>query len=131
MKQYEKPNYTRVFFAANQGQVIPAETGARRFLVLDVGGEHKEDGPYFAAIDKQMAAGGAEAMMFDLVHFDISAVDFTNVPVTDALKDQIAMGLDPEMEWLVSFLSEGEMPKAYGDSLRRTLALRACVGARQ
>lgn len=45
---------------------------ARRFLVLVVSEDRKEDHEYFAAIWKQMETGGYEAMLYELVNLDIT-----------------------------------------------------------
>ncbi len=101
-------NYTRVFVTSNEDWAIPATPGERRFFVLDVAATRMQDSEYFGAITAQMKAGGAEAMLYDLLKHDYSAIDLRNPPKTDALKDQIEIGLPPNLAWLVSALSQGE-----------------------
>jgi hypothetical protein len=110
LELFHGPNFTHVIITSNEDWVVPAEPGERRYFVLDVGDKHQKDAKYFAAIDAQMEAGGAEAMLYDLMQLDISKVDFANPPFTDALKDQIHIGLSPQMKWLSSILASGCFP---------------------
>lgn len=110
-------NYTHLWVTSNEGWVVPATPGERRFFVLNVGEQHTKNSVYFAAIDKQMEDGGAAAMLYDLLKFDYSAIDLRNPPETDALHEQIAMGLSPRMRWIVSALSEGRFPSRTGDGV--------------
>ncbi len=101
---------THLWLDTNEDHAVPAEDGERRFFVLDVGKGQMMNTGYFAAINKQMENGGAEAMLYDLLHYDYSSLDLRNPPMTDALRDQITTGLKPQFQWLRDFLSDGELP---------------------
>ena len=61
-------NYMRLAFVSNEDWVVPAGLDdERRFFVVECGDAHRNDIPYFAAIDRQMKAGGLEAMVADLL----------------------------------------------------------------
>ena len=107
-------NFTRVFITSNEEWTVPATSGERRFFVLDVGDKHAKETKYFAAIDQQMREGGSAAMLHDLLEFDYSEIDLRNPPVTDALNDQIEIGLKAPLAWLASALSDGHFP-FFGD----------------
>ena len=60
---------------------------------------------YFAALQKQMDHGGREAMLWDLMHRDISGVNLRKPPATAALWEQKVRSMSPEQgsvptEWL-------------------------------
>jgi Family of unknown function (DUF5906) len=101
-------NFTRVFVTSNEDWIVPATPGERRFFVLDVGDKHVKESKYFAAIDQQMREGGAAAMLHDLLKVDYSEIDLRNPPATDALSEQIEIGLKAPLAWLASVLSEGQ-----------------------
>ncbi len=56
----QQPNFLHVMMASNEEWVVPASMDARRFFVLVVSEAKKNDHAYFAAIWKQMEAGGYE-----------------------------------------------------------------------
>jgi hypothetical protein len=75
-----------------------------------VGEEHKEDHPYFAAIDQQMSSGGREALLHYLLNFDLSQVNLMVIPKTEALLEQIIESATPEQAWWLDTLKRGELP---------------------
>jgi hypothetical protein len=103
-------NYVRLFVGSNENWVVPAGLEERRFAVLDVGEEHMQDGPYFAAIDEEMDNGGREALLDYLMRFDLKTVDLRSIPKTAALAEQKVNSLDPEQTWWLDVLSRGELP---------------------
>jgi hypothetical protein len=68
----QAPNYLHVMMASNEDWVVPASLDARRFFVLEVSEDRKNDLAYFVAIWKQMNAGGFEAMLHDLLQRDLT-----------------------------------------------------------
>ncbi len=61
----EVPNYLHLMMASNEDWVVPAAMDARRFFVLEVTNHVQNQHTYFAAIWKQMEAGGYAAMLHD------------------------------------------------------------------
>jgi hypothetical protein len=82
---------------------------------LDVAAHHQNDSAYFAAIDRQMEAGGAAAMLYDLLHMDLTDFDVRKMPSTDALVDQKLHSLEGDTKWLLDVLMTGEIPGAVAD----------------
>jgi hypothetical protein len=93
--------------ASNEQWVVPAGDNARRFAVLEVSEDHKEDYPYFAAIDAQMESGGLEAMLHELQTIDISDVQLRKAPYTRALLEQKEHTLAGVDRFVLDFLRSG------------------------
>jgi hypothetical protein len=104
-------NLIRLFVTGNQDWLVPAGFGERRFAVIDVGEAHKEDHPYFAAIDKEMSEGGREALLHHLLNFDLFTVDLRTIPKTEALLEQIIETATPEQAWWLDTLKRGKLPR--------------------
>lgn len=103
-------NYVRLLVCGNPNWLVPAGFGERRFAVLDVGENHKEDHAYFAAIDAEMDNGGREALLHHLLNFDLTTVNLRTIPKTTALLDQQLASLDAEQGWWLDVLSRGLLP---------------------
>lgn len=105
-------NHLKIVMASNNEWVVPASWDERRYAVFDVVPPRAPDWKaYFAALNAQMQNGGLEAMLADLLHFDLG--DWTPwqaIPATDALMRQKALSLSPEEEWLLGVLEAGEIP---------------------
>lgn len=103
----EMPNYLHLMMASNEEWVVPASLEARRFLVLEVLDAVKNDHTYFAAIWKQMEAGGYAAMLHDLLAFDLSTFNVREVPTTDGLHHQRKLSLGTTESWWLDCLERG------------------------
>ena len=103
-------NYLRLFVTGNQDWLVPAGFGERRFAVLDMGEEHVKDLPYFAAVDEEMNNGGREALLYHLLHFDLSRVNLRVIPKTSALLEQQIESATPEQAWWLDTLRSGRLP---------------------
>lgn len=97
----QMPNFLHLMMASNEEWVVPASLESRRFLVLEASGAHVSDFQYFAAIWEEMEAGGYEAMLFDLLHHDLTGFNVRRVPMTDGLQEQrkLSLGTSPEAWW--------------------------------
>jgi 5S rRNA maturation endonuclease (ribonuclease M5) len=73
---------------SNEDWIVPAGPDARRFTVLDVGEDRREDEDYFGAIMKQLKSGGYEALLHFLLGFDIKGFNPRHHFATEALTDQ-------------------------------------------
>lgn len=100
-------NFMHLIVASNHEWVIPATSEARRWLVLDVGEDHLQDHAYFRAISEQMKNGGREALLYELLHYDGSAVDLWTVPKTEALADQKVHSMTPVQKFWFNCLKAG------------------------
>lgn len=103
----QTPNYLHIIMASNNEWVVPAGFGERRFFVLDVSNEHKQDKPYFAAIKNELESGGYAAMLYDLMHYDLRKYEVRDVPETKALQDQKKQSLESKHGWWREVLSRG------------------------
>ncbi len=101
------PNFTHVILASNSQWVVPAGADERRFFVLDVGEDKKQNIGYFKAIQDQLDKGGREALLHALFHHDLSEFQVRTMPKTAALMDQKLYSMAPEEEWWFRKLCEG------------------------
>ena len=100
-------NVIHLIMASNSDWVVPAGLDERRFLVLDVNNDHKQDGKYFGALINQMESGGREAMLYDLRRSDLSTFKPREVPQTEALREQKILSMQPSEKWWFQKLDDG------------------------
>ena len=103
------PNMLHIIMASNNDWVVPAGTDERRYCVLEVSDERKRDEDYFAAIEAEKKSGGLEAMLFDLLAYDLSDFRIRTVPQTNALLEQKLQSLDQITTWWYSRLEDGSL----------------------
>jgi hypothetical protein len=104
-------NHIRLFVTGNQDWLIPAGFGERRFAILDVGEGNMKDRAYFKAIDDEMNNGGREALLHELLTFDLSQINLGEIPQTGALLEQIIESATPEQAWWLDTLKRGQLPR--------------------
>jgi hypothetical protein len=104
------PNFTRLLITSNHEWVIPAGLRERRFAVLDVSERRAQKREYFAGIHEELHAGGYEALLHHLLHYDLSGINLRQVPQTAALLEQQLRGLSPEQKWWLDVLKHGQLP---------------------
>ncbi|MFT6659705.1 primase-helicase family protein [Maritalea sp.] len=102
-------NYVRLCMTSNEDWVVPAGKDERRFCVLDVGDGAKQNHEYFAEMHEQLNNGGREALLYDLLNFDLSTIDIWTIPLTTALLEQKVRSLDSVEAWWFDRLAEGEL----------------------
>jgi hypothetical protein len=85
-------NCMHLIMASNETWVVPAGPDERRYFVLNVGADHIQDLPYFTAIKAEMATGGREALFHMLMTRDLSSFNKRQIPQTEALAEQKALG---------------------------------------
>jgi Family of unknown function (DUF5906) len=100
-------NMLHVMMASNSDWVVPASHDERRFAVFDVADNRVGDRRYFADIAAQMENGGLGAMIYDMLHRDISGFEVRDVPETGALADQKKHSLDSLDRWWLNVLERG------------------------
>jgi Family of unknown function (DUF5906) len=111
-------NHVRLLVTGNQDWLVPAGFEERRFAVLDVGDAHMEHHAYFAAIDNEMDNGGREALLEELLKFDLSGINLRKIPKTVALFEQKLASLSPEHGWWLDTLMRGELPWGFDEAGR-------------
>jgi 5S rRNA maturation endonuclease (ribonuclease M5) len=95
--------------ASNNSRVVPAGFKERRFFVLDVSSKKIGDKVWFERIIEQMNNGGKEAMLYDLLKWDISNFDPRDFPRTPALAEQIIASMDSVQKFWYTALQAGEI----------------------
>ena len=107
------PNMRAFILASNEALVVPAEMDARRWAIFNVASSHANDRTYFAEIDMELRKGGYEAMMHDLLAFDLDTIDPYTAPVTRALIEQKQLNLTAPEKFIFDCLKRGEYPTAF------------------
>lgn len=102
-------NYIKLVMASNKDWIIPAEVDDRRFFVLDVNEDHKQNSAYFREMKRQMEDGGYEALLHFLLSIDLTGFDVRHVPKTEALRDQKVRSYSDEQAWWFEKLVGGEL----------------------
>ncbi|MGA0613235.1 DUF5906 domain-containing protein [Paracoccus sp. KR1-242] len=109
LKAVQADNHIGMVVLSNNDYVVPAGLDERRFCVLDVSEEHKQDSTYFAALRAQMDAGGREALLHDLQQMDLTGFDIRKVPQTKGLIYQKLESAEPFLKWMIEALTVGKI----------------------
>lgn len=104
---YTVDNFARYVVMGNDEWIAPAAEDERRYAVFRMGEKKKQDHAYFGAIDRYLKRGGYEYLMKVFLEFDLSKVDVTKIPVTEALLTQKFETLSPVHRWWLNCLNEG------------------------
>ncbi len=97
----------RLLVTSEQPWIVPASRGERRFAVLEVGAARKGDHAYFETMMGELADGGREGLLHDLMNFDLADVELREIPKTAALLDQKLAGLDAHVAFWMDCLERG------------------------
>jgi len=95
-------NIAHLIISSNAEWVIPAGTDSRRWLVLDVSDIHAQDEAYFAPLYTELANGGREAFLYDMLNRQVKA-NLRVAPRTLALVEQRVQSSNRGLE---TFLAE-------------------------
>ena len=106
------PNMLHVLMASNEDWIVPAGERERRFAVFDVSECHIQEEKWFDALYAQLEDGGYGAMLYDLLHRDISEWHPRRLPKTDALLDQQRRSLSALETWWIELLEGGVLEGA-------------------
>ena len=107
-------NNINMIIASNNDWIVPVGPNERRFFVIDIADTHQQDKAYFGAIAKQMDNGGREAMLYDLLHMDISGIDLKRFDKTVALFDQYLNSMTTPQKYWYHRLNEGVLDPNLG-----------------
>jgi hypothetical protein len=106
------PNRAMFMVASNEASVVPADAGDRRWMVMSVGSARREDHQYFGEIQKELTDGGYSAMLFDLLHRDISKGPNPRQTIKGMdLSLQILRAQPAHIQYLHRILDEGRLPQ--------------------
>jgi hypothetical protein len=100
-------NMLHILMATNAAWVVPMRRTDRRFFMPDVAATHRGKLEYFAALDKEMCDGGAEAMLDALLDRDISQFEVRNIPDTKGRAQQKLLSLTSLEQWWAAVLDRG------------------------
>src|SRR5262249_4420647 len=116
-------NRLSIAVASNKEWAMPVEVGDRRYAVFQVDERyaHKAENPetaaYFKALWAEVANGGKEAMLHDLLRRDLLAFDIRAIPKTKAKTEMMIRGLTGQdgfvAKWLYQILSDGHIEVAW------------------
>jgi hypothetical protein len=103
-------NFVRLLFSSNEDWVVPAGLEERRFAVFDVASHVMQNHEYFGEMQRELDAGGKEALLADLLEFDLDGKDAPNlraIPKTEGLLEQKLRSMEPVPAWWFGRLVEG------------------------
>jgi hypothetical protein len=101
------PNMLHVIMSSNSDWVVPASHDERRYAALDAADNRIGNRKYFSDIARQMDAGGLAAMIYELLHRDISDFEVRDIPASSALAAQKKYSLDTIDRWWLAALDRG------------------------
>lgn len=104
-------NFVRLLMTSNEDWVIPAGKDERRFCVLDINSRCAQNHQYFKELDAELDNGGREALLYDLLSYDLSKINLRRIPMTEALLEQKLRSLDSVESWWVQRLYAGNTLK--------------------
>ena len=107
------PNFVHLIMASNDPHVIRATGDERRYMVLDMGEDVKQNSEYFGALDKQLENGGYEALLYYLQSVDLSNFNVRNVPQTGALQEQKLLSMGYDEEWWYRKIYNGQILQSH------------------
>lgn len=106
-------NYVHLFLASNADWVVPAGLDERRFFVLEVGDDQRQNTKYFKDMQAVMDDGGLENLLHFLLSYDLSEFEVRKVPQTKALQDQKILSMGVDLQWFYERLRDGRMLPAH------------------
>ena len=104
LKLIDEPSALHILIASNSEWPIPIDRDDRRFLVLDVRDDRRQDQHYFGALRAELENGGRAAMLHDLLNLTVDWSLLRQPPETDAKRDVKERTLSIEERWLQNFL---------------------------
>jgi hypothetical protein len=120
-------NCVKLAMSGNSNWVVPASNDERRYAVSDVDPRYakgvapeEERKEYFGAIQRELAEGGAAAMLYDLLKMPLGDWHPREVPITTGLMRQKKESLRGNFQWLEPLLQSGTLPANYGRPNRIT-----------
>ena len=104
-------NRLHIIMASNESWVVPAGEEERRYAVFELSRDRQQDHAYFAELRTEMDHGGVEAMLFDLLAWDLKGWHpRSHIPRTTALARQFEETLPPLDKFIFDMLMSGELP---------------------
>ena len=73
-------NFKHIILSSNEDWPVHLDPDDRRFFVLNVSDKRKEDHIYFKAINEELNNGGYEALLYELLHEDLTGFNPRKLP---------------------------------------------------
>jgi hypothetical protein len=108
-------NFLRLIMTSNEDWVVPAGKEERRFAVFTVADLARDNHGYFAEMQAELDAGGYEALLADLLAFDLAKVNLRKIPKTEALLEQKIRSLKHVERWWLDCLQRGSIHRSGSD----------------
>jgi hypothetical protein len=116
------PNFLRVLLVSNEAWIVPAGEHERRYFLCEVSDVHMQDEAWFKAISDQLEHGGYEAMLLDLMNYELGDWHPRRVPRNSGLLDQQARSLPALDSWWVELLENGTLVGCDPDNPSRAIS---------
>ncbi len=100
-------NYKRIIAASNADHPVPVDRGDRRYALFDVARSRKEDYAFFEAVIVERGGAGPSALMYDLLHEDLTDWNPRNRPESTRPVELQQRSASPIQSWLQDALFEG------------------------
>jgi Family of unknown function (DUF5906) len=111
INSFQWVNRLGLYMSGNDKWIVPASHDERRYAVNRINERWKQDKSYFTPLFEEINNGGAAAMLYDLLQYDLDGWHpREHVPQTKALLDQKMLGMTGLEQWYVHLLSVGELP---------------------
>jgi hypothetical protein len=105
----EIPNYRKFVAASNERFALPLDSDDRRWLVLECGGTRVGDRDYFTGIVEELENDGYAALLYELLHRDISDFKPRILPANDDAFDLKLQCAPSFIQYMFAALDEGRM----------------------
>ena len=114
-------NCLRIMIASNNQWIVPVGTRGRRYVVLDVSDRYADENdpghvaywdPLQAQFGDLAPDDGRAAMLYDLLHMELSGFNVRSVPKSAAKTEQKLLSLRGTEAWLFEILQGGAFTKS-------------------
>jgi len=100
-------NFKHVILSSNEDWPVHLDPDDRRFLVIRVSERRKEDHEYFKALQEQLEQGGYEALLYDLLHEDLTNFNPRRMPASADSFSIKMRSVDSPYRYIYDVLCEG------------------------
>lgn len=113
VNKFSVRNCVHLIVLSNEDWPIPVDLDDRRFFILDLSPARIGDHAYFAALKQEIDAGGLEAFLYLLLHWNLQGFDPRKMP--DLGLEQVTRleaklrGADPVVQWWADVLQDGSL----------------------
>lgn len=109
LKMVEEDSALHTIIASNNEWPIPIDHDDRRFSVFDVRETMKQNDAHFGQLREELRAGGWEAMLYDLMEYQVDDKKLRNPLITEAKSDITAQSLKHIEHWWLEILESGSI----------------------